>query len=532
MWFWGALPLIISALLVNFILPANEFSVYEQAQNAQYAGNYAIAEKNFIKLLDEQPLDVLLHRERIQSHFNISKKIGKNTYRDDENVSDFYKKLSRADDVEKADIGHYGLGFIEIQNDNHQKALEQYLKVQNQHLPYLNNSIGYAYMAANEFEVAEHYFRQEIALSQNQSGAYSNLARLFAKTNDFKRLGDLLAQDSASEHVTSQIKREYYYKTKQYGQYFKQAFAWHNFGQSGFIGAVLILAVWLVFVIKIDVFEREKYSSIVLVFCLGCGFSMLTQPMYDFLKYSLNFRLEGEYFNDFFYCIFAIGLVEETVKIIPVLLIMQSKRIFNESTDFVIYASISALGFAFMENLLYFDDAGLDNIVSRSLSATVLHMSLTSFVAYGLFYAKYKAKANQLRYFLFSFASACLIHGFYDFWLMSDGWVGELRIFSVLILVYVIQRYAYAISNVLCHSEFNLGGTHLISSSRFLAFSLFAIASYQYLVLAYKYGTENANLNLVSLVLSSGFLVFFLVMQLGRIEVTQDAWISVLKGKK
>lgn len=531
LWLYSAAPLIACVLLINFVLPEKTFSLYEQAENAQYASNFAIAEKHLKILITKDMLNVSLHRERIRSHFNIPDKIGKHTYRDDDEIRNYYAELSLSSNVQESDIGFYALGYIEVINDEYDSALVKYQKVRNKSLPFLNNSIGYIHLKNNEFELAERFFFQEIALLENQSGAYSNLSKLYVKSHNHQKLERLIKSEHSSQFVPSLIKREYLYQTNQYATYLKEVFSWGNFGLSGLVGAVLILIVWLIFVIRIDVFEREKFSSVLLIFTLGCAFSMLTHPLYDFFRFTLNFRLEGTYINDFFYCIFAIGFIEETVKIIPVLLIMRWKRVFNESTDFVIYASLSGLGFAFMENLLYFDESGLNNIVGRSLSATVLHMSLTSFVAYGLFYAKYKARGNRLGYFLFSFSVACVLHGIYDFWLVSDGWVGDFKIFSVLILVYVVQRYAYAITNVLSHSEFYTDGSQLIDSSRFLAFALFTIATYQYMILAYNYGTENANINLLSLVLSSGFLVFFLVLQLGNIAVSKNSWSSLLKGQ-
>ena len=82
-------------------------------------------------------------------------------------------------------------------------------------------------------------------------------------------------------------------------------------------------------------------------------FAELCTLLYDFFDYSLGFKKSGEVVNDLFYCVFGIGLIEETVKIIPFLLMLKFSRQINESIDYVIYASVSALGFAFMENLIY-----------------------------------------------------------------------------------------------------------------------------------------------------------------------------------
>ena len=47
------------------------------------------------------------------------------------------------------------------------------------------------------------------------------------------------------------------------------------------------------------------------------------------------------------------GLSEEIIKIIPVLIILKTTKFINEPIDYIIYSSISALGFAFIENIQY-----------------------------------------------------------------------------------------------------------------------------------------------------------------------------------
>ena len=88
-----------------------------------------------------------------------------------------------------------------------------------------------------------------------------------------------------------------------------------------------------------------------------------------------------EFFNDFIYCILGIGAIEELMKIIPLFLVMFFSKQLKEPIDYVVFASISALGFAFIENLIYFDEAGLKTIQGRSLSSTVTHMFNSSLIA-------------------------------------------------------------------------------------------------------------------------------------------------------
>jgi len=524
-------PFIIAALIVNFLFSTDNISLAQKAENTAMAGNYARAENVYDKMLVTDPLNVKLNRDKIRSHFNIPEKTGKNSYRDDKPITNKYKGLANSSNQQEADIGLYGLGYIEIMQGNSDKAIEYYLQVKNSALPYLNNSIGYVYLSKKNYSEAESYFLKEIEAETNISGAYSNLAQVYEANKDDSKLKELLADTETNQYVSERLIRHHLYEKGDYKEYSTYAFKLGNYTTTGLVGAVLILIVWVVFLLWIDVYETEKVRHILFALALGCGFSMLATPLYDFYFVSLGWELNGNYLNDLLYCIFAIGVIEEVVKIIPFLILLRFKSIINESMDYIVYASVCALGFAFMENIMYFHESGLDDLLSRSLSATILHMTLTSFVAYGLMYAKYKGTGGSARYFTFAFFAACLVHGLYDFWILSDGWVGQFRILSLLILFYAVQRYALAIANALNHSEFSLGKGQLVRSAEYLGLALTVVAAYQYTVIGYKFGAENANVNFFTMLLSSAFLAYILVTVLGNIKVTNGEWVSILKVK-
>jgi RsiW-degrading membrane proteinase PrsW (M82 family) len=149
-------------------------------------------------------------------------------------------------------------------------------------------------------------------------------------------------------------------------------------------------------------------------------FSELCIFFYDFLENGMGWKTGNGFVGDLVYCVFGIGVIEETVKIIPFLIMFKFTREINESVDYVIYAAVSALGFAFMENLIYFQDSGLDSITGRALICAVGHMSYSCIAVYGLFYCVYRKNGrHKLLYFAASFAAAVLFHGFYDLILMT-----------------------------------------------------------------------------------------------------------------
>ncbi|MCB0779423.1 MAG: PrsW family intramembrane metalloprotease, partial [Flavobacteriales bacterium] len=96
------------------------------------------------------------------------------------------------------------------------------------------------------------------------------------------------------------------------------------------------------------------------------------------LRGATGMALTGDLWDDLVYSVVAIGLVEEVVKLLPYLLIWRLTRQVDEPFDHLLYGSIAALGFAFMENTLYLESTRLTAVTGRALLASVAHMFDTS----------------------------------------------------------------------------------------------------------------------------------------------------------
>ncbi len=110
---------------------------------------------------------------------------------------------------------------------------------------------------------------------------------------------------------------------------------------------------------------------------------------------------------------------------------------FNYRFDGIVYAVFMSLGFAGLENILYVLNFGPDVLISRGLLAVPGHMTFAVFM--GLHYSEAKlaalrgrhdAKSRSLRK---AFITPVLLHGFYDFCLMSG-----LNILALVFIGFVI----------------------------------------------------------------------------------------------
>ncbi len=128
------------------------------------------------------------------------------------------------------------------------------------------------------------------------------------------------------------------------------------------------------------------------------------------------------------------GLVEESVKLFFVQRYLFRHPEFDERADGVVYAICVSLGFAFVEDFLYgYADFGI--LLLRAFTAVPLHAIATGVMGYHLGVAKIEglrrgpaALRGALRRGL---GWATLIHGLYDFFILSRGLGG----FSGLLVI-------------------------------------------------------------------------------------------------
>lgn len=200
--------------------------------------------------------------------------------------------------------------------------------------------------------------------------------------------------------------------------------------------------VWYLYLRAIDVFEPERKRYLFITFFLSCVTIWAVFPITGLLKF-IGFDLGGGPFSDFIYCVVAIGGVEEFVKLLPLLFMLAFTKQINEPIDYVVYAGMSALGFAFVENTMYLVESQLAAVGARLLYASVAHMFFASCIAYPLAIYRVKTgKSFNLLVLFGGFVLAALAHGFYDFWLITESlrlpWVttifflGSLHLFTVM----------------------------------------------------------------------------------------------------
>jgi hypothetical protein len=200
-------------------------------------------------------------------------------------------------------------------------------------------------------------------------------------------------------------------------------------------------------------------------------------------------------------------------------------KVIKEPIDYIIYAAVSALGFAFIENIFYFDYSGLSRIQGRALSSTVSHMFNTSVIAYFIVLGKNIRKYNMYVNFVLGFIIAAVFHGFYDFWIINQTVhnFSFLTFFQLLISMFL---WSSMINNCINNSMKFESTAHYDSKgiNDYLLYSLSFVFLFEYMVIAFEHGARYANKTLLDDLITGAFLLIFLTLSLSKFDVVRNYW--------
>lgn len=368
--------------------------------------------------------------------------------------------------------------------------------------------------------------RREIALNPSNGRAYRLLFAVYSMS-DLQKRDALICDAQARPFFDYSLKNAYYFTHGYWRLYFQNIVEARVFSVSWltFLAALLVSFVWVIFLRSMDVFNREKWQPILIVFIGGALFTYLCLALYDTADLYFHFSINGDAVNDFLYCFVVIGGSEELVKLLPWLLFAVFSKRMKEPYDYLFYASISALGFAFAENLMYLENTS--NIVGRTIMSSVGHMFFASIVAYAFILAKYRYKQRIWKILtpVIGFIAAALAHGFYDFWLISDA-VGAFSFVTTLFFIGSLHVWFFFKNNALNNSGFFSGNNAYNANFQqdLLTFSLLAILMVEYLMMSWKYGADDGNIRIRSSVIMVFMFLIYMSVMLQRFNLRKGVW--------
>lgn len=293
--------------------------------------------------------------------------------------------------------------------------------------------------------------------------------------------------------------------------------------------ALVIAWIWVDYFRMIDIFDREHLLHVIGIFSLGASSVLLVLIInWYWLDYT-PFAMNGNFFNDFLYCVVYIGAVEEFSKIVPFLLVfMLFRSHFSEPLDYLIFICISALGFSAAENVLYFKNHGAEVVNGRAILSTVGHMFDTSLVAYGVI--RYQHNRTTLNFFgiIGFFLLAALSHGFYDYWLIQQHFTGGFLI-TILFFLFTISWFATILNNAINNSP-HFDYKKVIDPDKvgyrlLLYYGIVYVLAF--VVLSIEKSPKHAATNLFQSIYISGVIAAISCIRLSRFTLLKGHWFPI-----
>ena len=177
----------------------------------------------------------------------------------------------------------------------------------------------------------------------------------------------------------------------------------------------------LLYVYYRDKYEKEPPALVIRTFIYGMLITFIAGTIELFF-----YKLFFEYFATTFvfgfallYSFVIIGPVEEGAKYFVVVIGPFRSEEFNEPMDGIVYAVAASLGFATLENITYVLQGGLKIGLIRAFISVPVHAFLG--VIMGYYFGK--AKFENRKFLKQAFLYPALLHGFFDFVLLSKTWL-------------------------------------------------------------------------------------------------------------
>lgn len=197
------------------------------------------------------------------------------------------------------------------------------------------------------------------------------------------------------------------------------------------------LALLSYFYLK-DEYESEPISFVLRTFLYG---ALLVFPIM-FIQHVLmtEHLIKSELMDAFL----SSSLLEEFFKWFILFYVVYQHVEFDEPFDGIVYGVAVSLGFATIENIFYLVANGIEHAMTRAL------LPVSSHALFGVIMGFYIGKAkftdgNKAKWIILSLLLPFLLHGFYDFILLSqEHWIVIIFLFMIFLWWFGLRKVKMA----------------------------------------------------------------------------------------
>ena len=208
--------------------------------------------------------------------------------------------------------------------------------------------------------------------------------------------------------------------------------------------AIIPTILLCAYIYYMDVVEKEPIRVLFTFFFIGI---LLTVPASFFEQLAIStLKLDYKNIKDSFLLAFVVvALVEEGYKYLALLIGSWKNKEFNYRYDAIVYSVFISLGFATLENIVYIYNYGANIALYRGLISVPAHALYA--IASGFFLGLAKEKSikhetgNVVKYLLLAFMIPVILHGTFDYLLLTGNSILFYIAISFVVLLYLISYY-------------------------------------------------------------------------------------------
>jgi RsiW-degrading membrane proteinase PrsW (M82 family) len=313
------------------------------------------------------------------------------------------------------------------------------------------------------------------------------------------------------------------------------------------LAALLLAFIWAVYLRKVSIFSHIRWIQVLFPLLVG-GLTTTVVLLNDLPDISIYFSQHNTNLQKFIFYVYNVALMEECCKflgffmvIITLLIISKilKKRSLIEEPNIIIYAALVALGFATVENFIYFYKHGVSLVYMRGMMSTVSHIIGTSIIAGFLVVGYRKSTLKAILYTFIGIIIATLIHGLYNFFISLGN--DFFYVLTLVIFIIEIEVWSRILNNFLNFSiriyPFKSFDRNTLQKFLFLAF--FTAGGIQLAGLLYEEGWKNGIIEHLNLLSQEIIITVVLVVRITRFTIVPRYWqtiwpvlpISIRRGK-
>ncbi len=199
--------------------------------------------------------------------------------------------------------------------------------------------------------------------------------------------------------------------------------------------AILLLIIFY----KVDRYNKEPLKLLLFLYFMGMV-SVIPILIVETILSALNiFRFFNTDLMNLYDALVVAGFTEELFKFIFLLLFAFRRKEFDEYLDGIIYCVFVSLGFATIENIFYVIEGSYSVALMRAILSVPAHMLFGITMGYYLSLSKFSlAHINKTKYMVLALLVPILLHGFYDYILMS-----RYQFLIILLVPFVIWMWIF-----------------------------------------------------------------------------------------